>query len=221
MWPEFSAPGYTLPPLELDEQQWQYVLRHEMQHIRSRDLVLKFLYFFLAAVFWWNPISNIFVGELDALLELRCDSKVTGKMDEQEKKEYLSTMLSVVRQTMRDKWARMELHAGFMSPLANAKQRFANVLEFDADGSRTARAALSAGMVLVFALSYFVIFQPSFDPPMEDMDDVVVITEENSFILHTPEGEYHMYIGSEFYGVIPPEHLDGMPYCDLEIIEGS
>jgi len=213
-------PTIYLPQMELDVQQWRYVLAHEMQHIRSKDLLLKLIYLAVSAIFWWNPITHIFTRELDAMLELRCDSKVTAAMNEDEKTDYLETMLRIARQVKRPAPEKRELRAGFLAPVSNAKQRFENVLEFDAAKYRAARSIISFAILLVFALSYFVVIQPSFDPPPEDLEGTWDVNPDTSFILHV-DGEYKLYIEGQYYDTFTVEDLDQDPFCDLPIYEGS
>ena len=64
-----------LPEIYLTDNELEYVIRHELQHFKSNDILLKIFYHFLVILFWWNPIVHIFRKELDRLLELRCDTK--------------------------------------------------------------------------------------------------------------------------------------------------
>ena len=83
----FFRPAICLPPLELSVEQWQYVLRHEARHIAARDTLIKLFYSLVRALFWWNPISHLFMRELDALLEKTilamrsCEDSVNAELE--------------------------------------------------------------------------------------------------------------------------------------------
>jgi beta-lactamase regulating signal transducer with metallopeptidase domain len=98
----FKAHIY-LPNLHIPDRDLGYVLLHEYQHIQGRDIALKVFYLLLGAVFWWNPLLYIFRKELDNLLEIRCDARVTKKMTEYDKSRYLDAVLSVIRRAYEEK----------------------------------------------------------------------------------------------------------------------
>ncbi len=77
-----------VPPLELDKTDWKYILLHEKRHIEAHDQLIKLMFHILRAVFWWNPVSHLFVKELDTMPELRCDSAVTSDLDDEVSLEY-------------------------------------------------------------------------------------------------------------------------------------
>ncbi|MBE6968191.1 MAG: M56 family metallopeptidase [Ruminococcaceae bacterium] len=81
-----------VPPLELSEEDWKYVLQHEIQHIAAHDQQIKLFFLFLRSLFWWNPVSQLFIKELDAILELRCDDQVCAKLSEDEQVSYFGAM---------------------------------------------------------------------------------------------------------------------------------
>lgn len=41
--------------LELDEEEMELVLGHELSHVIHHDLILKFLIQILCLFYWWNP----------------------------------------------------------------------------------------------------------------------------------------------------------------------
>lgn len=87
-----------LPPLSINKEELQYVLLHELQHIRGGDLFFKLGYCFLKAILWWNPIVHLFYRDLEELLEMRCDISVTKAMNKKERIAYLESILQVIRQ---------------------------------------------------------------------------------------------------------------------------
>jgi len=181
-----------VPPLELSDEDWEYVLLHEKQHIAAHDQHIKLLFVLLRALFWWNPISHLFVGELDAVLELRCDNAVTSRLDEAGSLAYFSAMLNAIKQMLpqgtRAMSAASALIGGVSDSKANIKQRFEVYRNSSKRRSKRARGAIYVLVFLVFVASYFVIVQPAYSPPEEELVGASQVTDnESAFIIFNGE----------------------------------
>lgn len=143
-----------LPLLELTDDEWRFVFRHEIQHILSNDSLVKWFYFIWTVMFWWNPIAHIFSRELDALLEMRCDAKLMETITENERNEYLHTLLSVMKQIPQ---YRTYIPVGASAAVNESnilKQRFLLALGNDQRKSKRISKAVKYGFLVLFLLSY-------------------------------------------------------------------
>jgi len=86
-----------LPDIEMTDLTLEFILKHEYQHFKSRDIITKTFYLLLSIVFWWNPLSHVFPRELDRLLEMQCDTAVAKNMDEEEKTSYMESLLYIAK----------------------------------------------------------------------------------------------------------------------------
>lgn len=211
-------PVIYLPLLELTEDEWTFVIEHEITHIRSCDLAIKLFYYFLEAVFWWNPVAHLFVKELDAILEYRCDFRVTDKLDSNRKIYYLNTMLSVMKQVMPVSVSSKSESVSFISSPIDIKQRFELVLQYDKNKFRNKRIMLYSAIVILFSLSYFVVIQPATYPSNSELEVFLPVTESASYIVFDGE-EYSFYLNDQYAHKISESELNHEPYCRLEIIE--
>jgi len=41
---------------QMDAQQWQWILAHELAHVRRRDYLVRWLEWLACVCFWWNPV---------------------------------------------------------------------------------------------------------------------------------------------------------------------
>lgn len=212
-------PCIYLPAWDLDEGELRLILRHEVQHIRSRDALKKLVFLIIEAVFWWNPISHIFRREFNQLLELQCDRKLTKGCGFEERAEYASTLLSALKRVTRDRKGVL-CSSGFSNSAENMKQRFELILSDRREKDRRAKILFNSLLVAAFLLSYLVIFQPDGDPPIEDMEGVYIITEDNSYILHE-DGRYYLYCEDEFIGEIEKKNLRDKTMKKLPVIEAD
>lgn len=100
------------------------------------------------------------------------------------------------------------------------KQRFELILSDRREKDRRAKILFNSLLVAAFLLSYLVIFQPDGDPPIEDMEGVYIITEDNSYILHE-DGKYYLYYEDEFIGEIEKKNLRDKTMKKLPVIEAD
>ena len=81
-------------PLQMDGQNLQYVVAHEMAHIRRKDHWWKPLGFILLALHWFNPIMWLGYILLCRDIEIACDEKVIKEMDNQSKADYTQALVT-------------------------------------------------------------------------------------------------------------------------------
>lgn len=88
-----------LPNLEISPQNLNYILLHELTHYRRRDLLYKWFVMIVCTIHWFNPLVYIVSKQIDEESEISCDLSVVANMSNQEKKEYMHTILSFATQT--------------------------------------------------------------------------------------------------------------------------
>lgn len=77
--------------LELSETEWRYVLLHEVNHYRHKDLYIKFLLHIICIIYWWNPFCRFLKNDTDTILEIRIDQTLAN--NPAHTAEYLSCLL--------------------------------------------------------------------------------------------------------------------------------
>ncbi len=86
-----------LPMKEYSDSELYYILRHEYTHFQNRDLIIKILIHIYRCIFWWNPAVYLLEKNLARILEIKCDLDVTGNMDSRDKAEYLTTIVTMLK----------------------------------------------------------------------------------------------------------------------------
>lgn len=213
-------PAIYLPDWELDEQELKAVLSHEYQHIRSLDAFKKLVFLLLEALFWWNPISHIFRRELNQLLEIQCDYKMTAGKSENFKLQYAETLLSVMKRLTGPR--RDCLCASSLTNSAkNMKQRFELILENRASKVKRTKIFLYIVMISVFLLSFFVIAQPYYEPPLSSIDGLYMMDGNSSYVIKD-EDNYIVYCEGDKLDILSEEEflidntLDNLELIDIE-----
>lgn len=90
-------PILVLPDRELDEIGLRYVIMHELTHFKRRDLLYKWFAMFANAIHWFNPLVYLLVRRLNEDCEISCDVTVTKNFSEKEKKEYMRTIVNLMK----------------------------------------------------------------------------------------------------------------------------
>jgi len=111
-------------PAGLGREEQNYILIHEQAHIHRKDHVVKALAFLIVSIHWFNPLVWLAFRLMSTDMELSCDEKVLKVMNEDIRKPYANSLLSLAT-------GKYILNG---SPLAfgegNVKGRIKNVLNY-------------------------------------------------------------------------------------------
>lgn len=220
-------PVIYLPDIELPEEQWRTILRHEVQHIRSHDEVKKLFFLAIQALFWWNPLAHISRKEIDTILELQCDAKVTAGMSNEEVDAYLDLLW-----TLKERKAEQRIPVGASTMVWDQKQlevRFTALRDTGFSPKRIPHIVVYAVLLALFMLSYSVIVQPARFPNEEEYladagesDNAYMLPytaqASNEYILHT-NGEYLYFIDDQYICRIDEGKLSDEAFSSIPIME--
>lgn len=219
-------PVIYLPDLDLSDDEWRMVFRHEITHIRSHDNLKKLFFLLVETAFWWNPLAHFSGDEVGTLLELCCDEKVTAQMDERECCEYAALLKKL-----------MDIHdprrtPGPVSTLVGEKtqmnQRFTTLLQPKDD--RRPRYLAIVLLVLAFTLSFFVVVQPYRFPTgdllVDTTDNTLLVLADNELLTGDSQivfenGKYQLYIDGKYVAVLYEEELPEVSGDTIPIIGGE
>lgn len=223
-----------LPVLRFPDEELGFVLRHEAQHIRSRDSLVKLMYRLLMLPMWWNPITNAFWPVLDDLLEMNCDAIVTKHMDARERNAY-ADMLDNMRKLLKGSERLSPLVVDELFTVSRddfLDQRLAIIRDGTGKPPRPVSVVVSCVLAVLFCLSYMVIFQPAIDPPVEDFQDDFRTNydekyddhdiEDGSYdvlILKGSDGRYQLFVDYVFSGYLTEGEVNSDPYCNYPYFE--
>ncbi len=96
-------PVLLLPQNSLSGEILTNVIRHELVHYRRRDLWYKWLSLIANSVHWFNPLSYVISRQIQTECEISCDLEATKGMDDEEKKGYMRTILSIAQEKIKRK----------------------------------------------------------------------------------------------------------------------
>jgi len=89
-------PRIILPMPVIEEGALEYIIMHELEHIRSRDALVNFLWILAVSFHWFNPLVWLgwFITRRD--METRCDTEVLRQVGREERIGYAQTLLNMV-----------------------------------------------------------------------------------------------------------------------------
>lgn len=132
-------------PYHLSEQELDYILMHERYHIKRRDYLVKWLAYFLLAVYWFHPLVWAAYLLMNQDMELSCDEYVLRDSNLDERKEYGRILL-------RFSGGRTDyLAAGLGFSERSVKNRMKHILQ------QKKRTAWSAAAALIFLVAVMAI----------------------------------------------------------------
>ncbi len=77
----------------LDEEEIEFVLRHEYYHASQNDVGRKVLMIVLNCFNWFNPLFYFLKDNLSTWMEISCDEAVTERFDVRQKKKYAALII--------------------------------------------------------------------------------------------------------------------------------
>lgn len=139
-------PALLLPSEDYGREEAGCLLRHELTHWRSRDLLWKLLLLLANAVHWFNPAVWLLRREANQEIERACDKRVVQSADMKDRIAYGNALLSSVQ-----KGRRLELSTYFYGGKRAMKERFRNILS--GERRRGTGSAAAAALLAVLALA--------------------------------------------------------------------
>lgn len=222
-------PVIYVPDIELSEEEWRNIFRHETQHIHAFDEWKKLFFRAIRAIFWWNPLVHLSEDDINLLIELQCDARVAGKGNFDEQEGYLRTMMELMKRYVV---ANAPVGASRMiGRQEEMKIRFETLLAPETRRGKWMRKVMPIVMIAVFLASYMVIIQPAGFPSEEDLtayhDEIWVkdvspdIKEEGDKFILYQDGKYRLYIDGEYVSNLNKELLGDPQFNTIPIYGGD
>jgi hypothetical protein len=73
-----------------------YIVLHEQTHIERRDHIIKMAAYLVLCLHWFNPMAWVAFMLMSADMEMSCDERVLRETDNETKKEYSLSLLSLL-----------------------------------------------------------------------------------------------------------------------------
>lgn len=157
-------------------QHIEFVLKHELSHIKSLDVLKKAFAILVLSVFWFNPIMWVAVRMFNEDIEFACDERVLKSSAKDIRKDYA---LALIEMNRFDKNPKLLLSSGFSKN--NIEERI--VLIMKSNKTKFAKTiAVACAAVAAVGISGFTITSASEndDAVKSDNSDTSSITSESN-----------------------------------------
>lgn len=88
-------PTVCIPASNIKDENMRMVFLHELTHYKRGDLIIKWLSLLVNALHWFNPLAYLLCANISEACEISCDMSVTYNMSDNEKKNYMKTILDL------------------------------------------------------------------------------------------------------------------------------
>lgn len=185
-----------LPSQEYTEEELFHILRHELQHFQTHDLLVKWMIRVFQCLFWWNPLVYLLGKDMDQVLEIKCDLSVVKNYSRQETLAYMRTIKNQLEQAIHTEKIVPVASASLVGNFAmsNVEERFLYLTESLKPNQRKelpkpAFAVLFAALIMA---SYSFVLQSSYEAPEldENGEKIQYMQEDEIKLLHKKDGSY-------------------------------
>lgn len=194
----FFSPCILMPEgLELDTVDLRYLLSHETAHHFHRDILTKIGINLMAIVYWWNPACLMLQGQLNAILEMRIDSYVTGDIDEQIA-GYLNCLVHVAENKVARSELKVKIPKGVIQLFDprffdNLVNRFHMMVEKPKPYARVLHIMALILTVALYLLSYCFIFEAQYFLPKDG--ETIIELFDSTYAVLKEDNTYDIYFG--------------------------
>lgn len=138
----------VLPNDVIIDNNYEAILKHELFHIKNKDIFCKLLLLLLNCIYWFNPIIYNFTSQFDEILELNCDENVLKNEDKTYRIRYAEILLEQIERHRNPKY---KFSLNFANRRKNIMNRFSNIVD-KSNKKGTIRLATVLTILLILAL---------------------------------------------------------------------
>lgn len=185
-----------LPSQEYTEEELFHILRHELQHFQTHDLLVKWMIRVFQCLFWWNPLVYLLGKDMDQVLEIKCDLSVVKNYSRQETLAYMRTIKNQLEQAIHTEKIVPVASASLVGNFAmsNVEERFLYLAESLKPNQRKElpKPAFAVLFVALIMASYSFVLQSSYEAPEldENGEKIQYRQEDEIKLLHKKDGSY-------------------------------
>lgn len=206
----------VLPELDVREDEWRYICRHEVEHYINHDVWLKLVVDLAVCIQWFNPLVYLMQEELILAFEMSNDYKVLRGCNANQRLDYSECIVKIAK-LLNDNSAKHTSLSFIKVHDMNIMRRIQFLLS--KSYGETKRRGLSVFLryilVIVMLVVSFVFVPEGYIPENIEDNEVVKVHEDNSYIKRV-EGGYELYVNGVYLYTCSTIHEE---FSDLPIIE--
>ncbi len=164
-------PVILLPLGAYSESELSLFFRHELVHLKRKDLWYKILVFLATAIHWFNPFIYLMAKAIAVQCEISCDMEVVKNIGMDKRKLYSETILSAAKNKTR-------IQTAFSTNFYGGKKEMKNRIISIMDGTEKKTGIFILCTVLILTLGSGAVFAACSD----STEDLELLTEKTGAI---------------------------------------
>ena len=137
-------------PINMDDDEREYVLNHEWTHIKNKDGLTKLLSYIVLSIHWFNPLVWLAFFMLCADIEMRVDEETTSNFNLSMVKEYCKSLVRHAADDNKGAFMQSTAFSGLSFGGMETKMRIKNLLSHKITSREIQIASIC--VTLVFSL---------------------------------------------------------------------
>ncbi len=93
----FFRPTILMPSVKISYDELDFILRHELYHLKRNDLWYKAIVLLSTALHWFNPVIYYVGKSIEVQCEISCDELLVKRTDFKQRKRYGETLIGAIR----------------------------------------------------------------------------------------------------------------------------
>ena len=189
-------PVILMPETDYTEEEFTYILKHEMMHYYHYDMLIKVFCEVFCTIYWWNPAVYLLKSLVGSVMEINVDCSLTSSFNEKEKISYLECIVKSMKAERGKKGA--DLLITFV-PRKNSvmKQRFRCIWGNCWKSEKWKGAVVTLCSFLLYAISVSIVVEPYYD---YELPKTFVCPDPETSFLVEKDGYYEFYLDGDYYG---------------------
>ncbi len=159
----------------LNNREYELILKHELFHIKNKDIEYKFLLLILNCIYWFNPIIYMFINQIDEILELNCDEFVIQGKNKFSRIEYAEILLSQIQKNQNMQY---RFSINFANRRKNIMKRFSNIVDETKKKNIVNVATMSGLLILISVFIITIIPNINFATQDNEILNQVLVQDE-------------------------------------------
>lgn len=188
-------PTIVLSNAPFSDKEFTYILLHELQHIRNRDILSKYVSQILVCLYWWFPPVWVYRRQIDMILEMRVDYQITKEIDNSSYLNYVESLINVAKNMPRKSDNHEPIDNTLLSHFTilerSTLKRRVNFLLEGFTIKRTSRA-IRVCLVLIPLLITSIIIEPDY-ATQDKVSGTKAVNPSTSYIVKK-KNKFHLYI---------------------------
>lgn len=203
--------GIILIPENLNNEEIDYALKHEITHILHKDNFIKFIVNVFKILFWWFIPIYIFNKQLDLYLELHADNKTIENLEEHQKLDYLNFLIKTQKQAIKSSTTVLSSNLSF-NRKSNLNYRINAILN-----KKTSPTIFVFPMLIIMIFLNFLILTPYYTES-NLTKGTYEISKSNAYIL-VNGGEKQLVVNTDGESFISPIKNYSLLKKETDLIE--